>query len=411
MSLATATWYFDTRREKKGKLKGLYPIKLTVYFNGKKARYRTPFNFKIEQWDKINSPKLRDEELKEEKKKVDMLLTEANEIIKSLNPFSFRKFEDKLYGETTPESELKLSSLFDEVIKDLKNHDRIGTADSYQIARNSLFKFKPSVLVNEINSAFLNNYEAYLKTKNNSDSTIGIYMRSLRVIINIAINRGIIDMNDYPFKKYKIPTRKKAKKALSSEELKKIANFRSENPTVEKYRDFWLFSFYCNGANFADICNLRYSDINKDKIQFYRQKTLFTTRKNPRLITAGISPKMKEIIEKYGNKKKPDNYIFPILEPDMTLVEKKKRINTFNSHIRKYMQVIANELKIDHSLSSMTARHSWGTSMQRLGAPKEFLQTGYGHGDSRTTENYIGNYEDETIDKYSNLLTDLLNPK
>jgi len=75
------------------------------------------------------------------------------------------------------------------------------------------------------------------------------------------------------------------------------------------------------------------------------------------------------------------------------------------------MQTVADELNIEHSLSAMTARHSWGTALQRLGAPKEFLQTGYGHGDSRTTENYIGDYEDETIDKFSNLLTDLLIPK
>ncbi len=101
----------------------------------------------------------------------------------------------------------------------------------------------------------------------------------------MAIEHGDIPVELYPFKKYKIPTGQNIKKALSKQDPKTLytAQLTLDNHQ-EKARDFWFFSYQCNGMNFRDIAELKYKNINKNSLSFLRHKTLRTTKDKPKPI-------------------------------------------------------------------------------------------------------------------------------
>lgn len=78
------------------------------------------------------------------------------------------------------------------------------------------------------------------------------------------------------------------------------------------YRDLWLFIYYCNGINVADLINLKFSDIQNGEISFIREKTINRTHEAKR-IYAPITPEMQTIIDKWGNNSKNNIYIFPFI--------------------------------------------------------------------------------------------------
>ena len=63
----TASLFFDNRHEKTG---GKYSVKLTIYYAGEKKRYSTNIEMTSEDWEKINSDKLRNDDLKTLKRKL-----------------------------------------------------------------------------------------------------------------------------------------------------------------------------------------------------------------------------------------------------------------------------------------------------------------------------------------------------
>ena len=61
---------------------------------------------------------------------------------------------------------------------------------------------------------------------------------------------------------------------------KPVAELNEFDSPMEEYaRDIWLLCYRCNGSNYVDMLRLRWSNINKRNIIFYRKKTE-TTRKN-----------------------------------------------------------------------------------------------------------------------------------
>ena len=75
---------------------------------------------------------------------------------------------------------------------------------------------------------FLKEYERYLLDQGKFISTVGIYLRPLRPIVNEAIAEGFISKEFYPFgkRRYQIPASRNVKKALSLQEMGKIYHYQ-----------------------------------------------------------------------------------------------------------------------------------------------------------------------------------------
>jgi integrase len=279
----------------------------------------------------------------------------------------------------------------------------------------SLKKFVDDVSFTDITVAFLNDYENWLKAKNISKTTMGIYIRPLRTLFNEAIEDGIIKREKcYPFgkRKYRIPTSRNIKKALDLDEIKQIYYYKCDpkSESEQRAKDFWLFSYFANGMNPKDIATLQFKNINGDFIVFERAKTDHHLRSDPKPISVYINEDMKEIMERWGNKiKSHNNYIFPILEPGMSPLRQYDLIQLFVRSINDWMGRIAKNLGLNKKATTYVARHSFSTVLKRSGASTEYIQDALGHMDVKTTENYLGSFNTETIREYAARLTSFKN--
>ena len=120
-------------------------VKLNIYQKPHKKRYATKFHLTKDEWTKLNSAKLRDEDLKELKKQLNALQTKAEKIIEEMVPFSFVAFEENFYNGSVGKKSRMLDDWFNDYIKKLKANDKVSTGGIYQTSLNSINEFKKNL--------------------------------------------------------------------------------------------------------------------------------------------------------------------------------------------------------------------------------------------------------------------------
>ncbi len=176
--------------------------------------------------------------------------------------------------------------------------------------------------------------------------------------------------------------------------IEKLFEYTTNNQAENKALKLWLFSYMCNGINFADIATLKYENIKGQNIEFIRQKTKDTT-KDKTAIKCYLHPQVKQIIQELGNEPVPTNYIFPIYENGLTERERLNRLKQTIKNTNKYMNRIAEKLEINENLTTYFARHSFATNLIKTGGSIEMAKESLGHSDPRTTQNYFAGFSDE----------------
>ena len=385
-------------------------VKMTVYSNSNKKRYTTNQHVTIEEWEKLKSPNLRDNNLKIIKQSLNAIEAKTLKAIENISPFSFIAFEEALFSKVKINKNTSLQFWFDNYITKLHDKGSVGTAITYRTTINSLNLFKKNLHLQDITPTLLENYEAFMVEKGKSLTTISIYLRELRAIINQAINAGSFAQDKYPFKKYEIPSGRNVKKSLSEKDISKLLNYKPKKKDELRALDFWLFSYLCSGINFADIISLKPENINGNHLYFYRQKTKRTKKKDLRPIKVGLNPRALEIIEIYKTTDPNNDYLFPVLEPALNAVTIKHRCQRFIKWVNKRMLAIAKDLNIDSKITTYAARHTFGTVLKRKGAPTSFIKDALGHSSVVTTENYLDSFEDDVTLEYANVLTNFKSP-
>lgn len=351
----------------------------------------TPLDFEKVQGDK---PK---KEFKETALKIRAFEIKAADIIKDLPFFTFKTFE-KHYN-TNRGTRDTINAAFADYAAQLREAGRIGTAVSYECAQSSLNKFAPAAKFSEIIPDFLNKYEKWMLSKENSITTVGIYLRSLRTIFNNAITDGLLTKEYYPFgkKRYEIPTGNNIKKALALKDIGTIYNYKPDPGSMaDRAKDYWIFMYLCNGINVKDMCLLEYENIKGEVLEFERAKTA-RTKRNVEPIRVTITDELKGIILKWGNKSEDKKeFIFPVLTKGLTPERERQLIQQLTGVINDHMKAIAKLLEINTDCTTYAARHSFATVLQRSGVSTEFISEALGHSNLRTTQNYLAGFEDES---------------
>lgn len=390
----------DTRTVNK---EGTYPVKIKVYFQGKPKYYPTGI---------CMSTKEELEEVLESKSKKNIEIQyiihkEFNRILKNVDilvergTFSFSNLNNML-GKNIGGT---LNEMISAKIKELENEEKFGTSAFYKGTLSLLKRYmKHDVPINEVTVEWLNGLEKFiLKTAN--QTTVAMNMRNIRATMNIAKQVGVIRKSDYPFGrgKYQIKEGSGKKKALNKKQLKAIAEYRDGSMTTEFYRDLWLFIYFCNGLNVADLISLKFSDIQNGEISFIRKKTKDRTRDVKR-IYAAITPKMYSIINKWGNDPKKSVYIFPFLKPGDSAWEHEKKKKNLTKLINKRMKMIGEKLNLG-KITTYVARHTYATVLRNEGVPISIISPMLGHSSVTTTEIYLADLESEYRAKNASLLS------
>ncbi|MDO5981567.1 tyrosine-type recombinase/integrase [Flavivirga spongiicola] len=404
----------DERRIKEN---GKYPVKLRVYnkFTKKVKRYSLDIDLTTKEFETIwinpENKNLRGSN-NEMRLKLQSIETRANNEAKEMTAFDFSKFETKLFRKSSDKNNVQYH--FNLVIQKNTKNDKIGTAESYKYTLNSLAKFSQDqnncpinkLTFDAITIDWLNDYQKFMIAKGKSYTTIAIYTRTLRVIFNNAIEANDISKDIYPFgkNKYKIPRTKKVKKALNSLQLKKLFEAEVLNDNEKQAKDFWFFSYACNGMNLKDIALLKYSDIKNDSFSYYRAKTFDKTAEKT-TITIYLTDFTKRIILEYGNNNK-NGYVFNIVTQKDDSAIQYKKIKNFTRYINDHIKRIANRNDLPNDLSTYWARHSFATNSLRKGASMEFISEALNHSDLSVTKNYFAGFEDEAKKEFANSLLD-----
>ena len=313
MSTGVVSLWLDTRRPKK-KEEGKFPVKLQIFCSNprNRKRYSTKFYFSKEEFASIYETTKPRNEYKELRKKLIALEQKANDVLDSLRTFSFEAFEAVMFGASNKNA-ADVFNLFDTVIEQKQSIGSISTAEKYSLAKTCINKylkhlkrkdesekeFEP-LTFDEITIEFINKFKHYCeKSKSLSAATVGIYLRNLRSIYRLAIEKGITTFDSYPFGKNKaqIPTSKKVNKALTQDELKILWKTEPKNENQSFAKDFWFFSYFAYGMNTKDICELKHTSIDKDSIHYTRAKTK-NTKKERTIKEVPLTDNLKQIIKK-----------------------------------------------------------------------------------------------------------------
>ncbi|MCD6012943.1 MAG: site-specific integrase [Flavipsychrobacter sp.] len=396
----------DIRRAKKD---GNYPLKIRITFNRKQKYYPTSIDLTEDEWKSVQGDKTP-KNLKESKLKINGVLAKARVICDDLKTFSFPSFEKTFYQ---VRSKGNLVNMYEDYIGELTKEERIATAKNYTCSLNSLLNFKSKINFDDITVEFLKRYEKWMLQEQNSITTVGIYLRPLRAIYKKAIAEGLINLEHYPFgtNRYEIPSGVNIKKALTINDVGKIYNYQTKlNSMMDRAKDFWLLTYFCNGINMKDILLLQNKNIEGDFITFIRSKTERTTRRNQKKISIYLIDDVKQIIQKWRNiGNKPEDFLFPILAKEMDAATKYMKIQQFTKSVNKYIDRIAKDIGIERDVRTYTARHTFSTVLKRSGASIEYISEALGHSNKKTTENYLDSFEKETQKEFANKLTSFKN--
>lgn len=405
---------------------GKYGVRFKITHKGIRKFIPYKESLKLDEWKKLVNDRCRDDEIikKREsiKKEYDVIKGHIKDIVEVENkPFSFELLNVRL-GRGDKNS---VFAAFIEKIETLRKNGRVGTSVSYKDALGSIWRYVNKVddskqfskvyqdsgwlnkytnlVFDQITTSWLENYLKWLRENRKSDTTAGIYLRNLRAIMN---ERNIPE-NKYPFGKDKfvIPEGSGRKIALNKDMIYLIDTMQF--PTDSKaalYRDLWLFSYLCNGANLKDIFRLRYGNIEGNIIHFVRAKTEFTVKKKTS-IEAAIHPRMQEIIDRWGNsEKKRTNYIFPFLFDGITPEEERVIVQDYTKRINRRMELIAKALGLNIKITLYSARHSFAVNSERSGQRTSLISKSLGHKNLKTTIDYLGSFDKEEIIENSNNL-------
>ncbi|HRH02969.1 MAG TPA: site-specific integrase [Bacteroidia bacterium] len=209
------------------------------------------------------------------RKKLDEVQNVILNFEESGRSYSLEQVEQKFLGT------IKKKTVFiycQEIIDRLKETHKFGNANVYRdlLRTLKLFRNNKDFNFSDINYSFLIKYEESFLANKVSENSISLYMRTLRALINKAINEEYCKKEDYAFDKYKISKLDTStqKRAITKEEILKIISFKADaGSSLWHSKNFFLFSFYTVGMNFKDMANLRCSNIVSNRIVYTRSKT------------------------------------------------------------------------------------------------------------------------------------------
>ncbi len=134
---------------------------------------------------------------------------------------------------------------------------------------------------------------------------------------------------------------------------------------IEYAKDIWLLLYLCNGANFADLLMMKWDQIDGDYIVFTRKKTENTRKNNKKDIIVPLIDKLKELIEKIGDKSSP--YILGLLHEGYTDRFLENKNHKIKQIMNRDLAKIRTKLELPTPFQLGKARDCYASTLMRNG--------------------------------------------
>ncbi|MEO1261734.1 MAG: site-specific integrase [Bacteroidota bacterium] len=395
----TSKIFLDKRFTKKD---GTQAIKLRLTINRKSIELTSGYTIDPRYWDDKNQkvkPKcptvqnvtrLNNLLRKQESEAIDKLIQLQEE--GALERLTKQEIKKLIKGE---QNDTYFLMFCQTIINELEQTGKVGNARVYFTMRNSVrtFRKEKDIPLKQITYKWLKKYEAWYLGRGNSVNGLAINMRTLRALLNRAIKRKLLPKEDYPFEHYSIKKEVTRKRAISKADIDKIKAFEPQTVQQGRFKDYFLMSFYLMGTSFVDLAFLKVKAIRKGRIEYKRKKT-------GKLHSIKITPPLQSILDKYLSGKGREDYILDIINSTDT---KQQYVNV-RDEIRRYnrrLKEIAKLCGIESNLTSYVARHSFATIAKYKDVPIPVISQALGHSNLETTEVYLAEFDNETMDRYN----------
>ena len=285
-----------------------------------------------------------------------------------------------------------------------------ATTFRYLKQKLELYTNGRDVLFKNLTYSFISEFEHYLikdgsKRKNQlSQRTIySMFCRFKTLYREAVVEEYIINQNN-PFDKMKIKKNKSVKIALTKEELEKINNLNLEYSNSELWhvRNYFMFSVYMAGIRIGDILDLKWKNIENERLVYEMQKT----KSHCSLI---IHERAQKILDLYKKKNsKLTDYIFPIMmmyenekykSKKLTEMQKRNRKTGRIAIINKQLKALAQEAGITKNLSSHIARHTFANIASQSDIGVYNISQLMKHSSIAMTQNYLNDLNESARDK------------
>lgn len=292
---------------------------------------------------------------------------------------------------------LSYTNFHESLMEETKNAGKLSTYNIEKDTLKSIQRFfgKTEITFRDLSVDTIYKYQSFLNGNNNSQSTIGIRIRTLRAVFNKAIRREIIPASMYPFDKFKVSKIKESgkKEYLSEEELDLLKNVELIDRNDIIARDMFLLSYYGRGINFIDLMQLKKTDLYRDTITYKRSKTGV-------IVNFNLKEYWKEKIQEYA----PSNdslYLFNIIHDNQdshNYINNKKE-KYLKNYINTPLKRIITDLGIKKKITYYCARHSFATILKFNNISIDIIKEALGHKDIKSTMSYLNTLPSNTLDK------------
>lgn len=348
--------------------KGTALIQVEASLGKHKVYFGTRIYIRPEEWDKrrsciINHPNAKDLNLWLYEFIIQLESLELSLWKKGITPTLLqikKTFDNRNIHEQT------FNSFCIETIK--KSSRKESTQNNLLGTVRIINEFRPTHTWEDLNHAFLKDFEHWMVQKSYAINTIGKHLRNLRTLINEAIAAGYLTAETNPFNQYTIKREKTLHRFLNPEELTSIENIPLKGKLAHT-RDAFLFCCY-TGLRFSDFIRLEsHHIVMQNDEPWLKMKTKKTGHDIQIPLFLIFRGKALRIISKYTN------------------IEKLANVGK-NSYVNQRLSELQKMLKISTRITFHTARHTCATLLCYQGVPITTVQKILGHSNITTTQVY-----------------------
>lgn len=236
--------------------------------------------------------------------KLRQLLTDYDERLERVSDpdrYSCEQLRDLLKGMQTRQGGMTFRQLTEQSIADLVKDGRRTTAD---MRRRQMEKFLTflggDILLEEITTRTITDYERWLRQQDISDGYIGMQLTMVKVMVNLAVKNGYVRYERHPFSFYQPVTAEPRELDISVEDVRRIRDYETPYKGERKARDLFMLSYYLGGMNLIDLMAYDWRD--KTMLEYIRTKTK-NKKKSNRTVSFSIPEEAIPIIERYMSPK------------------------------------------------------------------------------------------------------------
>lgn len=269
---------------------------------------------------------------------------------------------------------------------------RYNTAANYRTALNSFRQFRQGkdLTIGEITPDLMVAYEGWLRDRGIAHNTSSCYMRALRAVYNRMVERGLTKQRA-PFRKIYTGIEKTVRLKFGKEVIRRLESLSLPFSSLLCFaRDLFVFSLLACGMPFVDLAFLRKEQIRDGYLVYHRHKT-------GKRIRLRLNKRMLEIIHDHSVPE--GTYLFPILDypadSRQAHTQYRQGLNRYN----RLLRVLAVKAGIKEPLSSYTSRYTWANCAYQENVGLAVISKGLGHSQPRTTQVYIQDIDDTSLDQ------------